>query len=381
MKLTNDIRSNAMNLLEDVTKKTKEFHTDNYPMSIGEIISLYKDGEMIINPDFQRYFRWTIDQKSRFVESILLGIPIPSIFVYQREEDSIWELVDGLQRISTILEFVGELKDENGKLKPRLVLKGTKLLPSLKGVQWEKAENEDHNLPNPLRIDFKRAKMQVQIIKKESDKNAKFEVFDRLNTGGSFLSYQEVRNCLLIMLDKTLYIWLSELATNENFQNCISISDRLKEESYDMELVLKYLAISDINFEPKEFSKKEVNEYLTDYLTELCKSPSFDRDLEKRKFEKIFLLLSIATGDETFQKYSEDRFKGKFLDSAYEAITTGLKANIDAYSQTDTDIKILKNKIQSMWSENDFIDHIGTGSRARNRIPRMISFGKQHFGK
>ncbi len=370
-----------MNLLKDVEDKTKEFRTDSYPMSIGEIISLYKDGEMIINPDFQRYFRWTIDQKSRFVESILLGIPIPSIFVYQREEDSIWELVDGLQRISTILEFVGELKDENGNSKPRLVLKGTKLLPSLEGVQWEGAEDKEHNLPNPLRIDFKRAKMQVQIIKKGSDKNAKFEVFDRLNTGGSFLSYQEVRNCLLIMLDKTLYSWLSDLANNDNFQTCISISDRLKDERYDMELVIKYLAISDINFEPKEFSKKEVNEYLTDYVTGLCESESFDRNLEKQKFEKIFLLLSLATGDETFQKYSEDRFKGKFLDSAYEAITTGLKANVDAYSETNTDIEILRNKIKSMWSESNFLDHIGTGSRARNRIPRMIDFGKKHFQK
>ncbi|MGK7957686.1 MAG: DUF262 domain-containing protein [Crocosphaera sp.] len=370
-----------MNLLEEVKAKTKEFKTDSYSMSIGEIISLYKDREMIINPDFQRYFRWTIDQKSRFIESILLGIPIPSIFVYQREEDSIWELVDGLQRISTILEFVGELKDENRELKSYLVLKGTKLLPSLESVQWEKAKDEEHNLPNPLRIDFKRAKMQVQIIKRESDKNAKFEVFDRLNTGGSFLTYQEVRNCLLIMLDKTLYIWLSELANNENFQNCISISDRLKEERYDMELVLKYLAISDINFEPKEFRKKEVNEYLTDYATGLCESQSFDRDIERIQFERIFLLLNKATGDETFQKYSEEQFKGRFLDSAYEAITTGLKANIDDYQETNHDIEMIRKKIKSMWSENNFIDRIGTGLRAGNRIPRMINFGRKHFKK
>jgi hypothetical protein len=69
---------------------------------------------MIINPAFQRYFRWTIAQKSRFIESILLGIPIPSIFVYQREEDSVWEIggwiTKGFQRF---LEFVGDLRDED----------------------------------------------------------------------------------------------------------------------------------------------------------------------------------------------------------------------------------------------------------------------------
>ena len=370
-----------MNLLEEVKAKTKEFRTDNYPMSIGEIISLYNNKEMTINPDFQRYFRWTIAQKSRFIESILLGIPIPSIFVYQREEDSVWELVDGLQRISTILEFVGDLRDEDDetKKKPKLVLQGTNLLPSLNGVMWEGAEEGEYNLPPSLKIDFKRAKIQVQIIQKESDKNAKFEVFHRLNTGGSFLSYQEVRNCLLIMLDKSLYNWLEDLAENEDFKNCISLSERLRQERYDLELILKYFALSSPTFGPTSLNKKEVNEYLTDYLIELCNSTTFDRVLEQEKFAKMFSLLAEATNEDTFTKYDGTRFKGKFLDSAYEAITTGLRENIDDYSTQD--IELLKTKIQEMWSESDFISNIGTGSRARTRMHKMIEFGKKYFKK
>ncbi len=72
--------------------------------------------------------------------------------------------MDGYRRISTILEFVGELKDENGNNKPYLVLKGTKLLPNLEGIQWENAEDEKHNLSTPLRIEFKRGKMQGKSI-------------------------------------------------------------------------------------------------------------------------------------------------------------------------------------------------------------------------
>lgn len=68
-----------MNLLEEVKARTKEFRKDSYPMSIGEIINLYHNEEIIINPEFQRYFRWSTKQKSRFIESILLGIPTPSI--------------------------------------------------------------------------------------------------------------------------------------------------------------------------------------------------------------------------------------------------------------------------------------------------------------
>ncbi len=74
-----------MSLQEEITTKTKEFRTESYSMSIGEIANLYKDGELIIDPEFQRYFRWSLQQKSKFIESLLLGIPTPPIFVYQRE--------------------------------------------------------------------------------------------------------------------------------------------------------------------------------------------------------------------------------------------------------------------------------------------------------
>ena len=129
-------------------------------MSVGEVTNLYKEGEIIINPDFQRLFRWSLRQQSNFIESILLGIPLPSIFVYQNE-DGAWELVDGVQRISTILNFVGELKEEDNpaKKKTPTTLEGTKLLPSLEGITWA-------SMPRaPLQLEFKRAKIEVKIIK------------------------------------------------------------------------------------------------------------------------------------------------------------------------------------------------------------------------
>src|SRR6516162_2660210 len=93
--------------IEDAQRLVK---TDAYTLSVGEIVNMYKDGELIINPDFQRLFRWEIGQKSKLIESILLGIPLPSIFVFEKE-DAKWELIDGLQRVSTLLEFVGVLHD------------------------------------------------------------------------------------------------------------------------------------------------------------------------------------------------------------------------------------------------------------------------------
>ena len=70
-----------MDLIEELKTRIREFKTDGYPMSLGEIINLYENEELVINPNFQRFFRWTQAQKSRLIESILLGIPIPPIFV------------------------------------------------------------------------------------------------------------------------------------------------------------------------------------------------------------------------------------------------------------------------------------------------------------
>src|ERR1035441_10578197 len=98
---------------EEMSKAQRLVKTDAYQMSIGEIVSMYDNGEIVIDPEFQRFFRWDIGQKSKLIESILLGIPIPSIFVFEKEDGS-WELIDGLQRVSTILEFMGKLRSPHG---------------------------------------------------------------------------------------------------------------------------------------------------------------------------------------------------------------------------------------------------------------------------
>ncbi|MFV4889500.1 DUF262 domain-containing protein [Acinetobacter baumannii] len=72
-------------LQEQIENARMQVHTDSYPMSIGELVNLYDDGELDIHPEFQRLYRWSDEQKSKLIESILLGIPLPSIFVAQRK--------------------------------------------------------------------------------------------------------------------------------------------------------------------------------------------------------------------------------------------------------------------------------------------------------
>jgi hypothetical protein len=92
----------------------------------------------------------------------------------------------------------------------------------------------DQSLTSAQRLLIKRAKISVSIILKESDDMAKFELFQRLNTGGSMLSDQEVRNSILVMMNTAFYRWLRQLSEDQNFSSCVALSDRAVEEQYDI---------------------------------------------------------------------------------------------------------------------------------------------------
>lgn len=362
-----------MSLLEQIEEKRKEIFTDSYPMSIGELVNLYRDGELEINPSFQRFFRWTDAQKVRLIESILLGIPLPSIFVAQRE-DGIWDLVDGLQRISTILNFMGELKNSDGTISQPFILKKTEYLPLLDGVRWLEGENE---LDASLKRLFKREKIEIKIIKKESDNSTKFELFQRLNTGGSQLSDQEVRNCLLIMLNEDFYNILVDLSEDINFNSCINITDRLYEERYEMELIIRLLALANSSdAELREIA--DVSEFLTQKVKEFAES-KIEWDKEKVFLSQTFNSIYGALGEDGFKRNIEGRFKGGFQLSIYEVLATGTYL----YIKTGKDLSKLNDLIVSisgqLASDPIFQQYSGSGSKANYRWPKLVPLSRTLF--
>lgn len=359
--------------MEELNKQIEErrtsFKTDSYSMSIGELVNLYENNEIIIRPEYQRLFRWSHGQKVKLIESIILGIPIPSIFVYQ-DEDGIWELVDGLQRVSTILQLFGVLKDSEP-----LVLEGTKHIPSLEDYKWDN-ENKDKELPQGLKLAIKRAKIHLTIILSESDKRAKFEVFQRLNTGGSNASNQEVRNNVMLMINPGRYNWFNELATNQNFLETLSLSDRLYEEQYHMELLLRFIALAHYEYN----HKKDVGDYLDDINEDILNRDNFEFQNVKENFELTFLTLNRILGEKSFKKFNGTDFKGKFLESAFEAVAVGISANINSYNLPQED-NILLSKIQHLYNEETYNQTSGSGSNAKSRIPKLVPFAKQYFSK
>lgn len=385
-----------VSLEQQIEQKRKEIYTDSYPMSIGEIINLYQDGELDIHPEFQRTYRWSITQKSKLIESILLGIPLPSFFVAQRD-DGVWDVVDGLQRLSTIFSFLGIYKNEKGELEEPLQLIGTKYLPALENIYWDSSIipsstslfPESSSLTKKLQMAFKREKIDIKIIKKESDSNTKYELFQRLNTFGSSLSSQEVRNCMLIMIDPNIFSWLRALANNQNFRDTLTLTDRQISEEYHTELVLRFLILKNTQNITSSMLE-DVGNFLTSEMINIFtpesnsseSSKHFDFDSEEYIFCKTFELLNRALSENSFKRYENGKYIGAFSLSIYEILSIGLSKHLDDYDiNNNDDIKKIQEISMLLPTNDTFREASGSGTRASRRLPQFIELADQLFKK
>jgi Protein of unknown function DUF262 len=362
-------------LEEQIASKAQEIHTDGYPMSIGEVLSLYRDGDIDIHPEFQRIFRWTLDQKSRLIESVLLGIPIPPIFVSQRS-DGVWDVIDGVQRLSTILEFVGLYRDQDKQLLAPTTLRRTEYLPALDGYRYEVSGPSGNVFSDSMRRDFKRAKLEFRIIEKESDPNAKYDMFQRLNSGTE-LSPQEARNCLLVMLHSAMFEEISKLANSVQFTNAVPISDQKENESYRQELVLRFFCQADYQGGDSQLDE-EYGEYLTKWMRSVA--PSFgtkSSKIDSHLFERTFSLIERALGEDAFKRFDGKRHLGPFSSACYEFVTAGVAANIDAWERATKDQ--LAQRVQAVWTAPEFRANSGTGVSPRRRVPRLVNLARAFF--
>lgn len=367
-----------MTLQNEIDLRSTEVKSDSYSMSIGELTNLYQDEEIDIHPEFQRFYRWSPLQKTKLIESILLGIPLPPIFVSQRR-DGVWDVVDGLQRLSTIFQFMGILLDEDKKKVEPLTLEETKYLPSLKDKKWDNPEDPENAFTAAQKLFIKRSKLDVKIILKESDEKSKYELFQRLNTGGSPLSDQELRNCILIMENRKMFFWLSELSKDEEFEQCIVLTDRAKEEQYDMDLALRFVVFRTLDAEEVKRAK-DINEFVTDKMLEIAKNPNFDFAQESMAFKVTFSILNKTIGVDCFHRYDvqKQKFLGGFLLSAFEAVALGVGYNYEAILDVKESFDTLE-RIKKLWGNKDFLRRIGSGKTASLRMPRIVPLGRELF--
>jgi hypothetical protein len=355
-----------MSLKKDVDSKRREISSDNLSMSVGELLNLYKDGELDIHPEFQRVFRWGVQQKSRLIESLLLGIPLPSLYVATNDQ-GVWEVIDGVQRLSTIFEFMGELtgpkSSENGELEKKAALKleATKHLPSLNGVQFS-------TMDHALRLEFKRTRLDIKVLaREEGASSGKFDLFERLNTYGEPLSPQELRNCVLVSLNPERFRWLKSLAENKNFRSCALLSETQIAEKYDMDLALRFIVLRDAA--PSDVS--DVHEFLRDKMEIIAADKTFDEDRESKRFSEVFEFLDSATVGNVFRHWSEKQkvFRGGFSLAAFEGLGLAMGRHWDQLKRIKGEIDVL-SLVQEVW-KSDAYKNSFSGLRARDRMTRV----------
>ena len=303
--MSNDTtNSQTVELIRDVDQQLKNVHTQSLDISFNELADMVNTGELDISPDYQRLFQWSEGARSRFIESLLLEMPVPPLYVVEIEDNKKM-LIDGLQRLSSYLHFRGMLDAPH--LKPsvhtgeKLVLKDCDIVESLNGKSFDE-------LGTALQIKLKRSFVRVEVIRKGSNPKFKYHMFKRLNTGGEALTNQQLRNCTIRLLDPKFNDFIIELADkNVDFKTCIAtISEEQCYGAYDKELVLRFFALKNwiSNFE------HGVSDFLTEYM-EAVSDPddavAFDYAEEKAIFESTFRVLAQALEEKAFSRANKSK--------------------------------------------------------------------------
>lgn len=275
-------RANASKLISELGAQRQKVDVDNFDLTLLELSRMTVEGELVRAPAYQRKFRWDIEDQSRLIESLFLGLPVPTIYVASND-DGTWDLVDGLQRISTIMHFMAEPEGalaELGLSEP-LRLKGLTTVPQLNGETYA-------SLPLNVRMQFSRRFMRLTALSDKSDYEVRFEMFERLNRGGMALTPQEVRACIF----RGPFIeTISALAESAEFQSLIKLRSASKEDGTAEELVLKFFAYGEARAQFKGSVVKFLNEY-----TERVRQ-SFDHQQNRELFLKVTERLSDILGN------------------------------------------------------------------------------------
>lgn len=252
-------------LLEDLNTHRRTVDTDYFDLSLRELARMVEQEEIRIAPEFQRQFRWNSETQSALIESFLLGLPIPAIFV-ATNIDGTWELVDGLQRICTVLRFFGVDAPESPKLKfsqDILELEELRTLKNFEGLRYQ-------DLPRPIRLTLERRYLRVQVLSDKSDVEVRFELFRRLNAGAIALTPQEIRACIF---QGSFNVLLSDLAEYQPYRMLLKLQKKDTSNGTAEEVVLKFFAYLD---EGQRFDGNVIeflNSYMKDHQNETDITP------------------------------------------------------------------------------------------------------------
>lgn len=319
--------------------KQKELVTNTVDYNLGTLANLIDSKIINLSPQYQRRFRWDTVRQSRLIESFLLNVPVPPVYL---NEDKVGEysVIDGKQRLTAISEF----------FKGNLKLSGLGWFSDLNGKYFS-------DLPKHLQAVLKtRINIRAIIILNQSDKQIKYEVFYRLNTGGVTLNAQEIRNSAY---PGALNDLIQELSTGDLFHNLLGIKVKNKSMIYmhmrDAEFILRYFTFR-VTW-PK--FPGQMRDCMDFYMENHQRASKKDLEDLKTDFLKALNNVAICFGPNSFRRWlpDEKKWRNQVLASVYDAQMFALREfNKDTLSANSKKIENEFKKLFSNMTFRSFID-------------------------
>jgi hypothetical protein len=341
-------------LITQLNDQKRKVDFDSFDITVKELVGMVAESTVDIAPEYQRRFRWDVKRQSALVESVFLGIPIPTLFM-AANADGTWELIDGVQRLSTLIHFIGDqaLLGKIGATSP-LKLTGLAKLTKFEGKSFV-------DLPGPIQLQFRLKPLKVTTISDKSDAAVRFDLFERLNTGGVLLSDQEIRACLH---RGEFNEFLKELAKDSHFKAAVLLRDDQESNGTREELVLRFFAYL---YEYKSFDHI-VRDFLNSYMDRVSKHKvPFDFGENRKIFKQTFKQLSAALPK------GITRGRANTPVNLYEAVSVGAAL---ALKKNHT---LVADGAQGWLTSNDLTRVTTTGTNSKAYVKKRIEFCRDRF--
>src|SRR3984957_4634336 len=317
---------------------------------VEQIVSRIQHNEIDLAPDFQRLRGiWNATRKSRLIESLLLRIPLPVFYVAADRSEN-WSVVDGLQRMSTMDDFV----------RGRFKLSSLEYLTQFEGFSFK-------DLPRPMQRRINETQLLIHVIDPGTPEEVMFNIFSRINTGGVRLNGQEIRHALH---KGPVRAFLKELADTDAFLAATAGTVR-KERMADRECVLRFLSFM---IDPWEnYSSNDLDGFLGTAIKKLNLMKPLERDVLRKSFEKAMHAASAIFDDDAFRKrYSPGAGRNPVSKALFEAWSVQLARCSDAEIRRliDSQAAVRTAFIELMKDDRDFDVSVSYSTGVPQRVEK-----------
>jgi hypothetical protein len=382
MKYASSYERQVMQLIAEVEEQRHHVVVDSYSATWSELMAQYAAADIEIDPAYQRAFRWDVEQQTKYLESLLLNIPTPPIFLAEKQTGA-FEVIDGLQRFSTVIKFFaaevfqGEDKFNNSISarisKPTIndirvpsILSDAPILTGLEGLSRE-------NMPETLVRTLRYSRVHIILLKKESSKLARYNVFTRLNRSGTTLSNQEIRNCSARLFDVDFPNKLMAMADLSSVETALGLSSKETSSMGAQESILRLLSFG--HFSPQT---KSIEEFLDSVMYQVSSNEfRFTKRIENNLLTTFDLISKAFPNGEAFKFYRGGKFSGGFSTNLFDIIGCGVYKNISKVKKkTPTQ---LKAHIIALHKQEEAMKLTGAGSNTKAKMLGRVEFGEKWF--